>query len=357
MVCGIMEIKKLKEEKRMKQIGFFDEENRLAKLSKLGDSLEKLNMVIDWEIFRPLINKVFNKQSKGPGGRPHYDYIMMFKILVLQRIYNLSDDQTEFQINDRMSFMRFLGLSISDQVPDAKTIWLYRDTLAKANIMKELFELFEKKLEHENIITKAGTIVDATFVETPNQHIDREDYKKLKEGKVPQEWKENKHKLAQKDTDARYSIKRGHRYYGFKDHIKADAESKMIVAYEVTNAAVHDGQMLPFLVDESDNAIYADSAYWGKPNEKALPANVKNCIHEKGTKKEGLSKAQRKKNQEKSKIRCRVEHIFGFMTGVFRGLTMRSRGIVRANFNIGLTNLVYNMFRYRFLLRNASVCR
>lgn len=133
------------------QIGFWDESLRLEKLSKLEDSLEKLNRAIDWEMFRPELTKVFKKQAKGAGGRPPYDYVMLFKVLVLQRIYNLSDDQTEYQINDRMSFMRFLGLGLGDRVPDAKTIWLYRDNLTKANVIRELFDLFNEQLEEAGI--------------------------------------------------------------------------------------------------------------------------------------------------------------------------------------------------------------
>lgn len=120
----------------MKQIGMFDESSRLSKLSKLGDTLERLNRIIDWEMFRPIIAQVRTKEHKGAGGRPPYDDILMFKILVLQRLYNLSDDQTEYQINDRMSFMRFLGLTISDTIPDAKTIWLFREQLTQAKIIK-----------------------------------------------------------------------------------------------------------------------------------------------------------------------------------------------------------------------------
>ena len=130
----------------MRQISLWDENARLAKLSELGDALERLNKVINWEMFRPKLEKVFKKEAKGAGGRPPYDYVLLFKILVLQRIYNLSDEQTEYQINDRMSFMRFLGLGLSDRVPDAKTIWLFRDTLTKAAVMRELFDLFNLSL-------------------------------------------------------------------------------------------------------------------------------------------------------------------------------------------------------------------
>ena len=107
------------------------------------------------------------------AGRPSYDVILMFKILVLQRLYNLSDDQMEFQINDRMSFMRFLGLGLECRVPDAKTIWLFRDKLTKANVIKLLFDQFTAQLEAANIITRTGSIVDATFVDAPRQRTIR----------------------------------------------------------------------------------------------------------------------------------------------------------------------------------------
>ncbi|WP_253730172.1 transposase [Treponema sp. OMZ 790] len=126
----------------MKQKGLFDEEDRLRVLSKLGDSLEKLNEKINWEIFRPLLKKALTKEPKGLGGRPAYDYVMMFKIIILQKLYNISDDQTEYQINDRLSFMRFLGLELKDKVPDAKTIWLFKEKLSR--VSKSYLKSLEK---------------------------------------------------------------------------------------------------------------------------------------------------------------------------------------------------------------------
>jgi len=131
----------------MLTLNLFAEDNRLKKLSKLGDQLEKLNSVIKWETFRPILKGVFAKEAKGAGGRPPYDYVLMFKILILQRLFNISDDQAEFQINDRMSFMRFLGLTLGEKVPDAKTIWNFRNELVMANVMESLFELFTRELE------------------------------------------------------------------------------------------------------------------------------------------------------------------------------------------------------------------
>ena len=338
------------------QIGFWDESLRLEKLSQLGDSLERLNKAINWEVFRPTLNKVFKKEAKGAGGRPPFDYVLMFKILVLQRIYNLSDDQAEYQINDRMSFMRFLGLHLGDRVPDAKTIWLFRDALTKANIMRELFDVFNKQLEDAHLITRTGTIVDATFVDAPRQRNSKDENKERRAGNIPEEWKkpENKNKLRQKDLDATWTSKGGETHYGYKDHVKADADSKLITDYAVTTASTHDSQPMPEMINETDEVVYADSAYWGKPVAEKLPENVINMIHERGTKVRPLSEEQQANNRRKSKVRCRIEHIFGFMTNSMHGITVRTIGIDRATFNIGLLNLIYNLCRFEFLSRPAK---
>ena len=329
----------------MKTLNFFAEDNRLAKLSKLGDQLEKLNRVMEWKIFEPLLRGVFVKKAKGAGGRPPYDYVMMFKILILQRIYNIADDQAEFQINDRMSFMRFLGLALGETVPDAKTIWNFRDTLAKAGVIETLFVLFTRELESRHFVTHKGTIVDATFVDAPKQRNTREENKRIKEGEVPEDWSE--HKRRQKDTDARWTKKNNEVHFGYKDHVKVDADSKIITKYAVTSANVHDSQEFTYFLDGTDVTVYADSAYVGQE----VPAQVRAEICEKGYRNHPLTEEQKKTNREKSKIRCRIEHVFGYMTGSMRGITFRGIGRTRADFNIGLTNLVYNMCRYATLLQ------
>ena len=326
-------------------MNFFAEDDRLAKLSKLGDQLEKLNRVMGWKIFEPLLKGAFAKETKGSGGRPPYDYVMMFKILILQRIYNIADDQTEFQINDRMSFMRFLGLALGETVPDSKTIWNFRDMLAKAGVIESLFALFTRELEAHGIVTHKGTIVDATFVDAPKQRNTREENKRIKEGDVPKDWSE--HKRRQKDTDARWTKKNNEVHYGYKDHVKVDADSKIITKYAVTSANVHDSQEFTDFLDDTDVTVYADSAYVGQE----VPAQVRAEICEKGYRNHPLTEEQKKTNRDKSKIRCRIEHVFGYMTGSMRGITFRGVGKTHADFNIGLTNLVYNMCRYAALLQ------
>ena len=335
------------------QISLYDESNRYEKLSKLGDCLERLNKVISWEMFRPILEEAHKKEERGAGGRPPYDYVLMFKILVLQRLYNLSDDQVEYQVNDRLSFMRFLGLGLGSPVPDAKTVWHFRETLKDADSMRQLFDLFQQKLEDEHLITHTGTIVDATFVDAPRQRNHRDENKEIKAGNIPEEWKkpENKHKLAQKDTDARWAKKGNETHYGYKNHAKADADTKFVTDYTVTAASVHDSQELDKLVDETDITLYADSAYSGKAIREKLPEPVTSQIHEKGTRSHPLTEEQKANNRIKSRIRVRIEHIFGFMTGSMHGITLRTIGMERAACNIGLTNLVYNLCRYEILHR------
>ena len=335
----------------MKQKGFFDENDRLNELSKLGDPLEKLNKYIQWEDLREILTKALKKEPKKPGGRPPFDYVMMFKILILQKLYNMADDKTEFQIKDRLSFQRFLGLALCDTVPDAKTIWNFREVLQEAKILDTVFDRFVEQMESKGIITRSGSIVDATFVDVPKQRNTRKENEEIKEGKIPEEWEteENRHKRAQKDTDARWAVKNKERHYGYKNHIKVDKKSKIITTYEVTSAEVHDSQELENLIEaDKDRRIYADSAYTGEEVQQCIPEDVQNRIHEKGYRNRPLTKTQERSNKAKSRIRVRVEHVFGRMHQ-FGGITIRTIGIVRAEIQIGLLNMAYNMTRYAYL--------
>lgn len=325
---------------------FFDEENRYEKLNKLGNPLTKLNSIIDWNVFRkPISDSLTKTERKSRAGRPAYDYVLLFKILVIQKLYNLSDEQTEYQILDRTSFRNFLG--INNKVPDSTTIWLFRDNLVNANVIDKLFAIFYKQIEDKNLVSHEGCIVDASFVEVPRQRNSREDNAKIKEGKMPENW-DSKRKISQKDTDARWTKKRNVVHYGYKDHIKIDKESKIIMNYKVTTANIHDSVEIANLVNENDKLVYADSGYVG--TEDKLPECVEKIICEKGTRGHELTEKQKESNKRKSKTRCRVEHIFGtFKTAMNGALKIRSIGIKRAEFSVGLTNLVYNILRYKFL--------
>jgi len=177
--------------------GLFDYEFQLEKIKKHKPPLQKLDELIDWEMFRKPIEEALYVEPKSNAGRKPYDKLLMFKIVILQRYYNLSDEQTEFQIKDRLSFLDFLGLQIGDNVPDEKTIWLFKEQLKKHDLSKKLFEIFTNKLVSNGIVAKEGTLVDASFIKVPKQRNKRSDYADIKKGAVPLEFGKNKNKLAQ----------------------------------------------------------------------------------------------------------------------------------------------------------------
>jgi len=336
------------------QTSFFDLDNRFSQLSNTGDPLDRLKKVIDFELFRSTLELVDVKARKSNAGRKPNDRVLMFKMLILQHMYKLSDDALEYQVVDRLSFMRFLGLSLSGQVPDAKTVWLFRDELTNADLIKPLFARFEQALTAQGVQLNSGQIVDATFVEVPRQRNKREENEQIKAGNKPTDWKAKK--SAQKDTDARWTKKNNERYYGYKDHINIDAATKLITEYAVTDASVHDSQLLIEVLRPAAKGgaiVHADSAYRSEKTEEALlEAGYSSEIHERAYRNMPLTKDQEAANTVKSTIRARVEHVFGSVHMSMGGTRVRSVGINRAKTNIGLMNLAYNIKRVETLIRN-----
>lgn len=340
-----------------KEPGLFDIALRMEKLSSMGDPLERLKKLVNFEKFRTILKFGFglDQEHKGPGGRPPYDLVLRFKVLILQALYNLSDDSMEYQLNDRRSFMRFLDLTEKDPIPDAKTIWHWRETLTRKGTMEKLFNKFWKMLEDSGIEANSGSIVDATFVDKPKNRNSRDDNQKIKDGEVPEEWEkpENKSKLIQKDLDARWAKKNNETHYGYKNHVKVDRKTKLIRKYHVTDASVHDSQALEHLLDKCDSGknLHGDSAYSGEPCEKiiekfgAIPK-----INGKGYRNHKLTESEKRMNKRLSKIRARVEHVFGHMTESMGGLVIRCVGMIRSAAVIALKNIAYNMQRFCFLI-------
>ena len=330
--------------KGQEQGGLFDYQERKQALAKKERGLDRLSAFVDWESFRPILEGRIQFKEKPKGGPRPWDLVLMLKILVLQKFHGLSDDETEFQILDRFSFQRFVGLDVGDDVPDSKTIWLFKERLGEDGI-KALFEHLDSTLRKRGLIGKAGKIVDASFIEAPKQRNKREENDLIKDGKRPESFDENPHKGAQKDTDARWTKKGGEAHFGYKNHAKVDAASKLIVAWEVTPANVHDSQALEALVDEGDGTLYADSAYRSEESGKLLEERkIENQIHERAYRGHPLGQWQKKLNRLKSSIRVRVEHVFGRLAQYGADL-FRRVGINRAKFETGLGNLVYNMDR------------
>src|SRR5438105_40120 len=275
--------------------------------------------------------------------------------------------------------MRFLGLELEDAVPDAKTLWLYREALAKAGAVEELFDLFDGFLKNKGYLARGGQIIDATIVSAPKQHNSREDNETLKEGETPEDWKSKPAKTRQKDKDARWTKKHERSYFGYNkrtisasqgswflppalvwrpvspDSVDTTRRHKFVRRYVVSDASVHDGQKFEDILDTSNTAsdVWADSAY-RSDEEKLAARGLKSRIHRRAYRNRKLSEAQKAANTTRSKVRARVEHVFGDQKNGIGAELVRTIGIVRARCKIGMTNLVYNMRRFVCLERMTA---
>lgn len=334
----------------MLQFGLFDYQKQLTLLEKAGDPLIQLNQMIDWEQFRELIDLAREKPRKSPAGAKGYDSIVLFKILILQSLYNLSDEAMEYQILDRYSFSRFLGIRQGAKVPDATTIFRFRDELAQANVIDILFSKFDQFLHANGFRAQKGQIVDASIVRVPIQRNSREENKDIKEGKSISTWSTVKRR--QKDTDARWTKKNGKSFFGYKNHVSVDAGHKFIRSYEVTDASVHDSQVFTELLDPSNTSrdVWADSAYRSEESLQDLhELGFREHIQRKGCRNKKLTAREQQGNRSRSRVRSRVEHVFGVMAMRTGGTVLRGIGKVRIRAKIGLRNMAYNMTRYAML--------
>lgn len=336
------------------QPGFFDRDDRLKKLEELGDPLPRMAALVNWEGFRALLETAWPVRSAG-GGRPPYDAILMFRVLVLQHLYNLSDDQTEYQLRDRHSFSRFVDLLPEDRVPDAKTIWLYRDRLTQAGLTEQLFARLLTQIDAAGYVAKKGQMVDAAIMAAPRQRNGRDENRQIKAGEVPADWSEPKRR--QKDTEARWAMKHGQVHFGYKNHISADVGHQLIRHYQVTPANVNDSRVFEALLDPANRsrAVWADAAYRSGQRLMALrEAGYRPRLQRQGQATAPLTAAQRATNRAYARTRCRVEHVFA-QQSLYGQRLIRTIGLARSRVKIGLINLTTNLRRWAFLERRAEL--
>ena len=348
----------------MGQPGFFDLQHRYDGLDAKSDPLVAILAAVPFELFRVKLKTALIKgglrrsegDRKSAAGRKPWDEVLIFKVMVLQALYNVSDDQMEYQLRDRLSFMRFVGLGMEDTVPDAKTLWLYREALAKAGAVEGLFNLFDGHLKAKGYLAMGGQIIDATIVPAPRQRNSRDDNATVKSGKTPTQWDEKPAKNRQKDKDARWTKKHGRSHFGYKNHISIDRRHKLVRRYAVSSASVHDSQKIDDVLDANNtgSGVWADSAYRSQEIEaKLAERNLKSQIHRRGGRNKPLTARQEAANKTRSKVRARVEHVFGNQHNSMGGKLVRTIGIVRATVKIGMQNLAYNVRRLVVLERSA----
>ena len=358
----------------MHPVTLFALPDHLARLSKTGDPLEVLDQVVDFEQFREPLERALGYADGSKGGRPPYDPVVMFKILILAARHTVSDERMEFLIRDRLSWLRFLGFDLGAPTPDRNTIWTFRERLTKAGAIDELFVAFEGARRAAGYLPMGGQIVDATLVSAPRQRLTRSEKAAAKAGEPADAiWPGQPAKAAQKDLDARWTVKTGRQrppddtgrqlptlaipVFRYKNHVAVDRAWGFIRRSAVTDAACYDGSMLQELVT-SDNlaaSVWADTAYRSAANEAWLASLGRvSRIHRKKPPGRPMPRHLARGNATKSAVRARVEHVFAHQKERM-GLFVRTIGLDRARTRIGLANLAHNFQRLVFHERRAAV--
>jgi IS5 family transposase len=309
--------------------GQFDlADSLLGNNQKLNQRLDKVNGLVDWKLFEIKLKRIYS----SPSGRPSHPVLLLFKCLLLQAWYNLSDYALEEVLDDRLSFRRFAGLSVSEKAPDHSVFSRFRDQLIRHELHEQLFRELDRQLESRGFIIKKGTLVDATVIEAapkkPNLNADGS------AGKSPT------------DPDADWTKKGGRYLFGYKAHMGVDQHSELIRRIAMTPAHVHDGEMLGQLISGDELWAFADKAYDSAKNHEILQEkNVENGILMKGSRKRKLSEVEKMCNRILSKFRCPVERVFGTLKRSYRYNRSRYLGLRKNSLQLTIMSMAYNLRR------------
>lgn len=323
----------------------FAAEEREAKLDKLGDILQVLEKHVDFGALAKAIDEAAPRPSQEKGGRPPFPTELMVRAVVLQQLYNLSDEQMEFQLLDRLSFQRFVGLRHSSQIPDRTTFWTFKERLIRADASETLFEAVNRELDKHGYIARCGQIIDATIVPAPRQRLKKGEKDLVKQEAMPMNWKPAQRR--QKDIDATWTKKHGKSYFGYKLSTSADKRYKLIRKLKVSTASEHDTHHLEAVLDSGNTSrdIYADKGYVDGEREARLKeAGWRMHIQRKAGKGKPLSDCQKQRNTRIAKSRARVEHVYASLEQM-GGKGLRCIGLGRAVIQLHLKAATYNLRR------------
>lgn len=315
----------------------FAHEAHHQKLDELGDPLQEIERHVDFATLAARVDESVPRPDRTKGGRPPYPTETMVRILVLKRLYNLSDEQMEYQLLDRMSYKCFCGLDDALRVPDRTTIWHFENRVGQAGA-QALFGEMAEQLARKGFIARGGQIIDATLVKAPVQRNSRQENEQVRQGNVPEDW--NDAKRRQKDVDASWTKKNGKTHFGYKLSVNVDGRYKHAKG----------------LLDERNTArvVYADKAY----SSQALRAELKDRglrdgILKRAGKSKALTQRDEQRNRRLSRMRCRVEHVFAGIEQM-GGKMVRTIGRTRAGFAMTMMALCYNIKRLVCLQRTET---
>jgi IS5 family transposase len=290
--------------------------------------LMEIERLVDWEPFEKRLKELYHPRT----GRPSYPPMVMFKALLLQQWYGLSDSGLEEAIADRFSFHRFLGIGMSDPVPDETTICRFRNKLAGVSLSEKLFRILDEQLEARDLFVRKVTLVDATLVEAA-----RRPPRKGEKGK---------------DEDAAYTVKGRKPHYGYKAH--AGVNDGFIRKMEVTPANVHDSMKFNDLIQGDEDAVFADKGYYKESRKHTLRRFGIYCgIMDKAARNNPLSNKQKKRNRRISRVRAGVERSFGTMKRTYGMARVRYVGLIKNRGHFYILAMAMNLKR---MLKLAPAC-
>ena len=328
----------------------FASEHHREKIDRIGDPLAEIEQHINFSALAAKVDCIAPRVESAQGGRPPYPTETMVRILVLKRLYNLSDEQMEYQLLDRMSYQRFCGLTQAINIPDRTTIWHFENRIGEAGA-QALFDGVSAQLFKKGFIARGGQIIDATLVPAPKQHNRRSDKELLDQKALPADWKPAKRR--QKDTDASWTKKHGKSHFGYKLSINVDAKYKVIRRFQCDTAKVHDSQHFEAVIDRHNTSqdVYADRGYPSTEREAWLKEQgYRNHIQRKGHRQKPLSECQQRRNKRIAKTRARVEHVFASIDQM-GGKLIRTVGQARANSAMTMMAACYNLKRLVYFQR------
>ncbi len=332
----------------------FAADHHQKKIDSLGDPLAQIEKHINFASLAANVDRVAPRPISLQGGRPPFPTETMVRILVLKRLYNLSDEQMEYQLLDRMSYQRFCGLGQAVNIPDRTTIWTFENRIGEAGA-HALFDGVSAQLLKQGYIARGGQIIDATLVPAPKQHNSRGEKELLDQGATPAAWKPAKRR--QKDQDATWTKKHGKSYFGYKLSVNVDAKYKLIRKFETDTASTHDSQHFDKVFDTGNTSrdVYADRGYPSEAREALLKQRgYRSRIQRKGHANKPLSACQQQRNRRLAKVRARVEHVFAAIHQM-GGKSVRTIGQARANFALTMMATCYNLKRVVFLQKSGIV--
>lgn len=323
----------------MSQLSFADLiVNSTRKTTRSELKLDKINRLIDWHPLMELVRPCFPVSKQG--GRRQKDLTVKTKMLLLQHLYNLSDPELEDQLNDRLSFQRFCGISLSEEVIDFTTFWRFKERLTVEGMAVQIFGLVNGQLDSKGLFLKQGTIIDATIVESTGRPLSNKKREELSEKPS-----------SQIDTDANSTKKRGKYYYGYKGHIGVDIGTKLIRKQCFTPASPHDSTVKEQLWSGDERYVSGDSAYSNQEDKRACrKLGVYYGILDKATRRRKISGRQKKRNQKKSRVRSAVEHPFAYIKEKMGYVRCRAKKLGRNALAFAMNCVVYNLMRADYLI-------